>query len=664
MRIFDNLRLGVKLGLLVLVVIVGVVAAGFAVSDLVQKEMLSSRIEELRAFTESAKSLAGSLQKQVESGELTRDAAQLTFSRILRSMTYDGGQGYIFAYRMDGTTVATPDPKQTGVNRLDVLINGRMVIREIRDAVQARGEAIIRYDYPRAGETRPAPKVSYATALPMWGMFIGTGSYIDDLDARFRPLAWTLIGGGFLLAIVIAGIAWFIARRITRPLAGLEGCMRQLAAGVLDVEISGHGRKDEVGSMAATVQVFRDNARRGRLLEREQEEARSRRALEDERVRIAAEQAAAGAAATLVVGSIGTGLEQLASGDLTFRLNAALPGAYEKLRVDFNHAADKLRDTMVVVADNTGAIRSGSDEIASAATDLSRRTEQQAASLEETAAALDQITATVRTTAEAAMRASLTVAKSKGDAEQSGEIVVKAVKAMQNLEQSATQISQIIGVIDEIAFQTNLLALNAGVEAARAGDSGRGFAVVASEVRALAQRSADAAKEIKSLISGSTQQVARGGQTRECGGAFAGADRIPDNGARGGGIGHGERRARASERTEGGQCRHQPHGPRHATKCGDGRAIHCCVPGACPTERALAGSGRPIPFRSGRSFRTGYGQDAIISVGKALRRLRSSLLGRPALIRPRIKQLFRRGRNRPQPNSFSGPPKPCMRIAH
>jgi methyl-accepting chemotaxis protein len=170
----------------------------------------------------------------------------------------------------------------------------------------------------------------------------------------------------------------------------------------------------------------------------------------------------------------------------------------------------QLQTSMQVVAANTAEIRSGAGEITQASDDLSKRTEQQAASLEETAAALDQITATVSKTAQGARDARDVVATAKSDAEHSGSVVRDAVSAMSQIETSSQQISQIIGVIDEIAFQTNLLALNAGVEAARAGDAGRGFAVVASEVRALAQRSAEAAKEIKALISTSSTQVEQG----------------------------------------------------------------------------------------------------------------------------------------------------------
>jgi len=213
---------------------------------------------------------------------------------------------------------------------------------------------------------------------------------------------------------------------------------------------------------------------------------------------------------TRVVTETGRGLSALAAGKLAHRINSDFPGDYAALKTDFNEAMAKLEDAMSVISTNALAMQTGAGEISQAADDLSRRTEQQAATLEETAAALDQITATVRRTAEGAQRANVVVTDARNDAEVSGNVVAKAITAMGEIEHSAEQISQIIGVIDEIAFQTNLLALNAGVEAARAGDAGRGFAVVASEVRALAQRSAEAAKEIKTLISASTGQVKDG----------------------------------------------------------------------------------------------------------------------------------------------------------
>jgi methyl-accepting chemotaxis protein len=203
-------------------------------------------------------------------------------------------------------------------------------------------------------------------------------------------------------------------------------------------------------------------------------------------------------------------LSALAEGDLTAVVGEGMPTEFNALKSDFNTAAAKLRQVVSAISSTADGISVGSDQIAQASDDLSRRTEQQAASLEETAAALDEITATVRKTAAGARQASEVVNAAKDDAEHSGQVVGKAVSAMSQIEKSSQQIAQIIGVIDEIAFQTNLLALNAGVEAARAGEAGRGFAVVAQEVRALAQRSAEAAKEIKALISASSAQVGSG----------------------------------------------------------------------------------------------------------------------------------------------------------
>jgi methyl-accepting chemotaxis protein len=210
------------------------------------------------------------------------------------------------------------------------------------------------------------------------------------------------------------------------------------------------------------------------------------------------------------IGDIADALSALADGNLERRIADPLTIELDKLRNDFNRALDKLQGTMTSIAANADAVRDGSGEITKASDDLARRTEQQAASIEETAAALDQITATVRKTAEGADQARSVVGTAKDDAQRSGEVVHEAVAAMQAIEESSKKVGNIIGVIDEIAFQTNLLALNAGVEAARAGDAGRGFAVVATEVRALAQRSADAAKEIKALISASGEQVGSG----------------------------------------------------------------------------------------------------------------------------------------------------------
>jgi methyl-accepting chemotaxis protein len=210
--------------------------------------------------------------------------------------------------------------------------------------------------------------------------------------------------------------------------------------------------------------------------------------------------------------SLASALEHLAHGDLTYRIATPLPAKSEALRRDFNAAIEKMERAMLAVSTSAEGIGAGATDISSATNNLSRRTEQQASGLADGATALGEITTAVRNTADRVSYARNVVCSATDVAAHSAEIVSQAVKAMNGIETSAGEIGQIIGVIDEIAFQTNLLALNAGVEAARAGDAGKGFAVVASEVRALAQRSAQAAKEIKALISTSTQHVAAGVQ--------------------------------------------------------------------------------------------------------------------------------------------------------
>ncbi|MCA3560667.1 MAG: hypothetical protein IOC82_06505 [Aestuariivirga sp.] len=261
--------------------------------------------------------------------------------------------------------------------------------------------------------------------------------------------------------------------------------MARLASGHLEDEVPYAQRGDEVGEMARALGVFKDQAMQNR---RNDENSRH------------------------IITVLGQGLENLAKGNLTFRIDQPFPEMLDRLRQYFNSAADSLAETINTVKRGSFGIKSGTEEIAQASDNLSRRTENQAANLEETAAAVAEITSTVKKTAEGAQHARNMVTAAKEDADRSGVVVKRAVEAMQGIEKSSQEITQIIGVIDEIAFQTNLLALNAGVEAARAGDAGRGFAVVASEVRALAQRSAEAAKEIKGILSTSRDQVQEGVQ--------------------------------------------------------------------------------------------------------------------------------------------------------
>ncbi len=302
-------------------------------------------------------------------------------------------------------------------------------------------------------------------------------------QADYQLTFMTMLNGGIALLITLVLLAahQFVVRAIT----SISSTMSRLAAGHLEEDVPYAQRGDEVGEMARALTVFKDQALQNR---RNEENSKH------------------------IITVLGQGLENLAQGNLTHRIDQPFPDALDRLRQYFNTAADSLTDTINTVKRGSFGIKSGTEEIAQASDNLSRRTENQAANLEETAAAVAEITSTVKKTAEGAQHARNMVTAAKEDADKSGVVVKRAVEAMQGIEKSSQEITQIIGVIDEIAFQTNLLALNAGVEAARAGDAGRGFAVVASEVRALAQRSAEAAKEIKGILSTSRDQVQEGVQ--------------------------------------------------------------------------------------------------------------------------------------------------------
>ncbi len=315
------------------------------------------------------------------------------------------------------------------------------------------------------------------------------------------------LGVAALALIAIAAWIW-LSRGIAGPISQLRVAMDRLAQGDRDSSVPALDRKDEVGAMAGSVEVFRQAAVAQAHLETEA--ANARRAQAEQRDRQSAIDSAKAEDLRAFVHAVEAGFARLAAGDLTARMSQPVAPEFEPIRAQFNQAVSQLEDTIGQVVGAVGAMRSGLSEITVAAGDLSQRTEQQAASLEETVAALGEVTRGVGDTAQRADAARQAAANACREAEKGGEVVSRAVEAMSEIEASSARIGSIIGVIDEIAFQTNLLALNAGVEAARAGEAGRGFAVVAQEVRGLAQRSAEAAKEIKDLIATSGAQVETG----------------------------------------------------------------------------------------------------------------------------------------------------------
>ncbi len=285
-----------------------------------------------------------------------------------------------------------------------------------------------------------------------------------------------------IIGAIFYGVHW-LNRNALAPLSETGQTMQQLAAGNLEAGRTDVHRDDEIGSMTRSIEVFRQS------LVTDLDRAESQKH---------------------VVETLSGALNRLAEGDLTYRIGDSLKGGDKKIAESFDASAGKLSSMIGEVHASASSVKTGSDEIRAASDDLATRNEQQAASLEETASSMGEVTELVKKSADNAKAAQNAMTDTHKQAEDGGEVVKKAVDAMASIEKSSEEITQIIDVIDGIAFQTNLLALNAGVEAARAGEAGKGFAVVANEVRALAQRSAEAARDIKQLISNSTAQVGEG----------------------------------------------------------------------------------------------------------------------------------------------------------
>jgi len=482
------------------------------ISAAIMMLVFSSAIWMIHTSTESS-NLAQSIHAQT----LTLETALLRQNSQFRGFLVTGQESYLKSYyegrdEYDSTARAM-DALLDDPNKKQLLEKSRLATAAWRRDWGDRLIAVV-----RAGQREQAEQMVRdagdkvlvsAAVLPLRDIRDSEAKLIAQNGQRqagaIIAATTALVIGGIALIGIAMTLSALLSRSIARPITTLTDAMAQLAKGDNDIAVDAE-RADELGAMARAVLVFRDTALAKAAADRAKEEA------EAAKVEADAAKVEADLAQRKVVESLSSALAQLADGDLTHRIDHAFPQEYEAVRNDLNSAMERLQNALQVISTNAAQINSGADNIADASDDLARRTEQQAASLEETAATLDEITATVKKSASSAAHARVVVQNAKVGAAEGGDIVKQAVVAMAEIDSSSKEITQIIGVIDEIAFQTNLLALNAGVEAARAGDAGRGFAVVASEVRALAQRSAAAAKEIKSLITASTSQVGSGVQ--------------------------------------------------------------------------------------------------------------------------------------------------------
>jgi len=500
------------IGLLAVLIAVG--GIGYSLNA-ARNEMIVLKRAEMKNLVEAAATTVKGYLARVESGELKEEDAKKLAMDALSSARFDDGN-YYFLVNYDGISVLHANKKIQSSDMKPLKdADGKFFVQDMVALVKTKGEGFLDYGWLKAGDKEPSLKISYVIGVPKWQWLVGSGLHVHDVDRAFAGMVFGVAQVLVPLGLIMLGLVVFLSRRATSMLQSLRGSMDRLAEGHLDTQIAHQERPDEVGSMARALVVFRDAALAKETMEAdkvrvEEEAAGHRTAAEGERRRNEAERTEQARLQAGVVQALGRGLEHLSDGNLTYRIEEAFSAEYVKLKDDFNGAIAKLQDAMRQIATNTESMKAGSTEISQAADDLASRTEQQASSVEETATALDELTATVRQTAESARLANHATEQVKTEAEQSTSIVSDAVTAMGGIEKSAQEISQIVGVIDEIAFQTNLLALNASVEAARAGDAGKGFAVVASEVRALAQRSASAAKEIKTLIDASTVEVEKG----------------------------------------------------------------------------------------------------------------------------------------------------------
>lgn len=473
-----RLKIGGRLTVVSLVALAGLALVLVLSLVRIDSVMRSDIADRTQKVVEIAHSTAAHYYELERSGQMTRKEAQTAALNAIRSMRYDETE-YFWVNDMGPNMVMHPiKPELDGKDLSENAdADGKYLFREMVDVVKESGSGFVDYKWPKPGFEEAQPKISFVKGFAPWGWVIGSGVYVDDIQAAVTKVAMEIGTLALVIALLVGGCNLFLSRSITRPIAAITTRMRGLAEGDTSTSIPGIDRGDEVGEMARGLRVFRDAA----VAKNEAEAAKAQ----------------ADAQQKFVVDELSQGLSKVADGDLTTRIDVEFPPAYATLKNNFNTAIGALRELIGSFSAATLAIRTGSSEIAQASEDLAQRTESNAASLEETSAAIAQMETRLRTTAEAASRTADQTVEATQLVKVGRATAEKAVGAMNRVSGGAEGIDSVIEGLDKIAFQTRVLAMNAAVEAGRAGEAGRGFAVVADLVSALAMRSEEEAKRAR-----------------------------------------------------------------------------------------------------------------------------------------------------------------------